>query len=283
MKAAIRSRLLSSIDEPSPQLAVQNAVITGKISRQDYPLDWPEVFTQLTSIIRTCSDNVNQETALKLTRTLQILLHVIKEQSTGKLLRMRTNLQTITPEMFRVLGGVYVRCVDMWASSGSPEPELLFASSLCLKLLRRLLGSGFEFPNRHENVGEFWQILQQHLASFMNMTSGTGEFVKGVRKHVILLGKIFLNVSKNQQHSFVLLPGSIDLVKSYWGLVVSHGETLASSAPIGTSVNQQSKDEEDEGDKEFREKVALHGMLLFWGCLKAVYHPTPTYRCMLLP
>lgn len=107
--------------------------------------------------------------------------------------------------------------------------------------------------------------------------------MKGVRKHVILLGKIFLDVSKNHLHSFVLLPGSLDLVKSYWSLVVTHGEILASSAPIVSSVNEKNKNEEDKGNEEFREKVALHGMLLFWGCLKAVYHPTPTYRCILLP
>ncbi|RPB22907.1 ARM repeat-containing protein [Terfezia boudieri ATCC MYA-4762] len=279
IKELIRNRLLSSIDEQSPQLAIQNAVIIGKISRQDYPLDWPDVFPRLTAIIRTCSNDINQENALKLTRVLQILLHVIKEQSSGKLPRTRANLQTITPEMFSVLGNVYVRCVDMWAPTSSPAPELLLISLLCLKVLRRLLVSGFEFPNRHESVGQFWQILQQHLASFLNLTSGTGEYVKGIRKHVIHLGKIFLEMSRLHQLPFFLLPGSIDLVKSYWGLVVAHGETLANTKPIGASGTRRSeKDEQDDGDEEFREKVALHGMLLFWGCVKAVYQPTPTYR-----
>ncbi|KAF8462559.1 armadillo-type protein [Kalaharituber pfeilii] len=281
IKAAIRDRLLSSIDEPIPQLAVQNAVVIGKISRQDYPLDWPDIFTQLISIIRSCSDNINQETVIKLTRALQILLHVIKEQSTGKLPRMRTNLQTITPEMFSVLGGVYVRCVDIWAPSGSPAPELLLISLLCLKVIRRLFSAGYEFPNRHEPVGQFWQILQQHLASFMNLTSGTGDYVGGVRKHVIHLGKIFLEVSRVHQTAFALLPGSIDLVKSYWNLVVAHGETLASSKPLGTGLKKHmdmENGEQGDGEEEFREKVALHGMLLFWGCLKAVYQPNQTFR-----
>ena len=257
-------------------------MVIGKISRQDYPLDWPDVFPQLTAIIRTCSSDINQENALKLTRVLQILLHVIKEQSSGKLPRTRANLQTITPEMFSVLGNVYVRCVNMWAPSSSPVPELLLISLLCLKVLRRLLVSGFEFPNRHESVGQFWQILQQHLASFLNLTSGTGEYVKGVRKHVIHLGKIFLEMSRIHQLPFFLLPGSIELVKSYWGLVVAHGETLANTKPIGASGTRRSEnDEQDEGDEEFREKVALHGMLLYWGCVKAVYQPTPTYRCII--
>ena len=280
IKATIRGRLLSAIDETSPQLAVQNAVVIGKISRQDYPLDWPDIFSQLTSIIRTCSENINHEMALKLTRALQIFLHVIKEQSSGKLPRMKSNLQTIAPEMFSVLGGVYVRVVDMWAPSGSPASELLTISLLCLKILRRLLVAGFEFPNRHENVGQFWQILQQHLASFINLTSGTTEYVQGVRKHVIHLGKIFLEVSKIHQHTFALMPGSIDLVKSYWSLVVAHGETLASSKPIGASGKRVTNGIQDEGDEEFREKVALHGMLLFWACVKAVYHQTQSYRCM---
>lgn len=284
VKATIRNRLLSSIDEPSPQLAVQNAVVIGKISRQDYPLDWPEIFSQLTSLIRSCSESINQESALKLTRALQILLHVIKEHSSGKLPRMRTNLQTITPEMFTVLGSIYIECVDMWAPSTSPAPELLAISLLCLKILRRLLVSGFEFPNRHENVGQFWQILQQHLASFLNLASGAAEYTIGVRKHVIHLGKIFLEVSRIHQHAFFLLPGSVELVKSYWGLVVAHGATLADSKPIGALGNKRSSGEEqDDGDGVFREKVALHGMLLFWACVKAVYQPTPTYRCMVFP
>ena len=206
----------------------------------------------------------------------------MKEHSAGKVPRMRANLHTITPEIFRVLGGVYVKCVDTWAPANAPPMELPAISLLCLKILRRLMVSGYEFPNRSETVGQFWQILQQHLASFLGLTNGSGEYVNIVRKHVIHLGKIFLDVSRSHQCSFVLLPGTLELVKFYWGLVVSHGESLASSKPIGGQGHKRQVEgngDSDDGTEEFREKVALHGMLLFRACVKVVYSPNATYRC----
>jgi len=44
-KSKIRSKLLLTVDEENNQLALQNAVIIGKISRNEYPLDWYVLFS----------------------------------------------------------------------------------------------------------------------------------------------------------------------------------------------------------------------------------------------
>ena len=106
-KQRIRARLLSgSIEETSSQLAVQNAVIVGKVARIEYPLEWPKVFTDITALIRPASDATasgtsDDRTTLQLTRALSMLLHVVKELATGRLSRTKTSLQSVTPEILR--------------------------------------------------------------------------------------------------------------------------------------------------------------------------------------
>lgn len=280
---------------------MQNAVIISKVARLDYPLDWPNVFSELVTIIRMFSEDVptdlaelgsnlqHQELILKLSRALQILLHIIKEQATGRLPLARTNLKTITSEIFKILGGVYLKFVHVWATSSTESPpvaELMNLTLTCLKIQRRLMVHGYEFPNRVEEVKEFWQIIQTHLAPFLRLTEGPSQFAEAARKHAKSLGKLFLNVSSSHGFSFALMPDTLPLVRNYWSLVVDHGERLAQSKPLtggkrkasttnGTNgVVDGAAEEEDEGLQQFREKVALQGMVLLRGCIRLVFNPT---------
>ncbi|KAF9586226.1 hypothetical protein BGW38_008319 [Lunasporangiospora selenospora] len=56
-KAAIRSRLLTALDEEQKPLATQNAVLIAKVARIDFPLEWPELLTTMITIVRTSTDN----------------------------------------------------------------------------------------------------------------------------------------------------------------------------------------------------------------------------------
>ena len=81
-KAQIRNRLLQGgIEEADMLLGLQNALVVSKIVRIDYPLDWPDVLTDLIKILRTAND-MNQ---VVLGRGLLILLQVVKELATARL------------------------------------------------------------------------------------------------------------------------------------------------------------------------------------------------------
>ncbi|RPB07983.1 ARM repeat-containing protein [Morchella conica CCBAS932] len=285
-KSYIRARLISAIlDEPSSQLAAQNAVIVGKVARLEYPLEWPDVFTELTTVIRDSSAApLTETTTLRLTHSLSILLHVVKELATGRLVRTKAVLQSVTPEVFRVLGGVYVKHVELWhAQLGGGQQtsvEMMTITLLCLKILRRLIIAGYEFPNRAPEVQELWQILYGQVWVLFHAESqlpvSGGEELALLRKHVVNMGKLFLDASTSHSAAFALFPGTLPLLGKYWEVVAAHGETLVERSKENLNGNEGSSGEEDR--RNFREKVALHGMLLFRSCAKMIFNPVATFK-----
>jgi len=141
----------------------------------------PDLFTTLLELIRSAVPNtdVSASSILRLSRALSILLHVVKELCSGRVMRIRTALQTATPELFSFLADVYVRYVGEWMQAlGSTTPgsndeevlnERMQISLSCLKILRRLLVNGFEFVNRSDEARQFWSVLNGQWSQFMNL------------------------------------------------------------------------------------------------------------------
>jgi hypothetical protein len=275
-------------------------VIVGKVARLEYPLEWPKVFTDITAIIRQASDatasgaGTDEQATLRLTRSLSMLLHVVKELATGRLSRTKSNLQSITPEILKVLGDVYVRHVQLWEGLVSQQPvqvelaqQMMVISLSSLKIMRRLIVAGYEFPNRAPEVNQAWTLLAEHVWSFFNAEKdiATPEINLLLRKHVINIGKVFYDVIQNHQAAFALLPGTLELMARYWEVVVAHGETLAEQSKNtvmginGAASAGVVEDEIEEGRLKFREKVALQSMLLFRGAIKMIHNPTATFKC----
>lgn len=297
-KQHIRSRLLpSSIDEPNPQLAIQNAVIVGKVARLEYPIEWPKVFTDITGIIReaseaTAGEAYDERASLRLTRSLSILLHVVKELAAGRLTRTKSHLQLIAPEVLKVLGGVYVRHAQIWGSllKQQPIPEravsTMTISYLAIKIMRRLIVAGYEFPNRAEEVKEAWSILKEHQWAFIatdDEISAPEEVSKLLKKHVLNIGKLYVDVNSSHPAAFTLLPCTLDILGRYWEVAEAYGDVLAAQSKktvdgITTQATSRLKEDDDKRNA-FREKVALQGLILWRGCLKMIYNPTATFKC----
>ncbi|KAK6338748.1 hypothetical protein TWF696_009558 [Orbilia brochopaga] len=299
-RAVIRNRLLDCVDEPDSQLALQNAVIVGKVARNEYPLEWPDIFSRLLEIIRASAPPPEQSqtlpgkqpSALRLQRALTILLHVVKELCAGRLPRIRSNLQTASPELFHVIAGIYVQYVEHWthgidAKSHTDEwvNARLNISLSCLKVLRRLLVSGFEFANRSEEIRQFWTILNEQWNTFLRLT--TAELPDAnrdlVAKHVIGLGKIYLDLSRGQPAAFALMPDVLVVLQNYWHVANDYGEALANGSKQGLGKHPKPKGDvgmpQDGEDRAmFLEKVALQGMLLYRNCIQMVFKPVQTFK-----
>jgi hypothetical protein len=285
-KTQIRSRLLeSAVNEADQRLALQNALVVAKIVRIEYPNDWPQLFQELLDILRASTDpNVFH---LRLPRALMVLLYTVKELSTGRLLRTRQNLQAVAPEILGVLGTIYVSKVQTWYTffrdGGDDEAGALQSienSLLAIKILRRLIMSGYEFPGREKDVQELWTLARQQFADFlpfvMNPASPLAPPVtKLIEKHLMQLAKFHLAMATNHPADFVLLPDSMNLVRAYWGLVAQLGETWGSKsvedAKIGTDGDQ-------EDDAPILERLGLKGLLLVRACVKMIFYPTQTFK-----
>lgn len=166
---------------------------------------------------------------------------------------------------------------------------MMTISLLSLKILRRLIVAGYEFPNRVAEVQELWQILSAQVWALLSAESQVlgGENgdveLKLLRKHVVNMGKLFLDLSSSHPAAFALFPGTLQLLGKYWEVVVAHGETLVQQSKREIGANGAGGKSNDAEQWEFREKVALQGMLLFRSCAKMIFNPVSTFKCPYAP
>ena len=275
-KDVIRSRLLSSaLNEYDSRLAVQNALVIAKIARFEFPNDWPDALISITNTLRS------QLPPLQLARALLVLLHIVKELSTGRLQRTRQNLHAATPEVVHVLGTLYATTVESWQSGSSNDTELLMQQSLlAIKVLRRLVIAGYDHPNRDNTVVALWSLTQEHLGAFIKLEQAGHTHVAFIEKHMIQLAKLHQEMARDHPAAFALLPNSIDLVRAYWSLVKSFGEVFGSKEAVTSAVAsaQIGTDGDVNEGKPSTEKLALKGLLIVRACVKMVHNPTQTFK-----
>lgn len=184
----------------------------------------------------------------------------------------------MAPEVFHLLGGIYVDKVNTWVSwleqGGVDETALLGTmeqSLVSLKVIRRLVIAGFEHPNRDKDVREFWVLTHAHFSRFLNFVNGpaaiSDPFKRAVEKHLLQLSKLHVEMAKDRPASFALLPDSIRLVQAYWTLVTQLGE----------HYSELGADGESEG-KTLMEKTGLRALLLIRACSKMAFNPAQTFK-----
>jgi len=285
-KAGIRSRVLEGgIAEEESQLALQNALVVSKIVRVDYPFEWTEALTDLIKIVRTASGS----NPLHLRRALLMLHQVIKELSTARLRRSQTSLQSVTPEIVSLLNTIYSDKVSQWLGlvvqgNGGVQGDAIYAmenSLFTIKILRRLLISGYEYPSHDKDVQQLWQSSQAQFGQFLNMLNQDPPILVSpakelVEKHLVQFSKLHVEMCRLHPAAFALLPSSLELVRSYWGLVSKFGESYGS---VTQDFSAQALNiHKDKLEKPAMEKICLKGLVLLRSCIQMVYHPVSTFK-----
>ncbi|KAK3676729.1 hypothetical protein LTR78_003506 [Recurvomyces mirabilis] len=265
-KEVIRSRLLPSIlDEEDERLALQDALVIAKIARFEYPHEWPDALSSLVDVLRSQS----QGPSLQLARTLLALLAIVKELSTARLQRSRQNLQAASPEIVYVLSSLYVNAVEYWQNSHSESAAKL--ALMAMKVLRRLLITGYEHPGRHDEVVRIWHTTQQHLQTCLQH--------RELEKLALQLAKLHHEMTREHPASFALLPNSMDLARAYWGLARSFGESIGTHDCVQSAVAADLIGMDGDADeKPTTEKLALRGLLILRACVKMVHSPAQTFK-----
>ncbi|KAM3420367.1 hypothetical protein BST61_g3648 [Cercospora zeina] len=277
-KQAIRSRLPESVlTQQDNRLALQAALVVAKIARYEYPSDWPDAISIFVSAIRQADASPMQRA-----RALLTLLHIVKELSTGRLQRTRQYLQAATPEIVSVVGNVYARLVQSWQSTMSLD--VMQQSLLAIKLLRRLLVSGYEHPNRDSDVVGFWNLSLEQLGNFLPIITSanpslSGDAARLVGRHAVQLAKLHHEMASSHPADFILLPNSLQLTQHYWGLIKELGNVFGSTEAIASALaSKVGSDGDAADDKPFMEKIALKGLLIIRACSKMVHIPALTFK-----
>jgi len=284
-KAQMRSQLLDGgIKEVETNLALQNALVVAKVVRIDYPLDWPDVLTSLVKILR----DANHTNQLHLRRGMLILLQVIKELSTARLRTSQTRLQSVTPEIVFLLNEIYTQKVAIWLGffngNGDDEGGAMDAmenSLFAIKILRRLLIAGYEYPNHSKDVQQLWEHSQHQFGQFLEMVSHEPPVLVSpakdlVEKHLVQFSKLHAQMANSHPAAFALLPSSLDLVRAYWGLVAKFGQSYGSESQDFSSKAR--RDNTDKDERPVMEKLCLKGLNILRACLKMVFSPAQSFK-----
>lgn len=300
--------------EPAPLLALHNALVIAKILRYEFPSDeWytdllcpfhsffaktthvnsadssrnprPNALPFLISTLRSSAQS--GAPPLQFPRTLVILLQIIKELSTARMQRVRASLQSVSPEIFRLLGGIYVEKVNTWSAlleqnraDDALLPELLEHTLISLKVIRRLVIAGFEHPNRDKDVQGFWALSHTQFANFFSfaeaMSSSPSRVTTLIKKHLLQFSKLHVEMSKVHPAAFALLPDCVSLVKSYWTVVSRLGEVYEAES---SSQNRQGSGGSDgEEEKNIIEVLGLKALLLIRACAKMAFNPAHSFK-----
>ena len=204
-------------------------------------------------------------------------------------MRTRANFHAVAPEILQVLANIYQEKVKTWQKfvqvGGDDEGGALDSvelSLLSLRILRRLIIAGWEFPNRHSEVQDFWNLVWVHfgemLSFVLRISSPISVNVKNlVEKHLVQMAKLHLEMAKVRPAGFALLSDSIGLSRAYWDLIIRSSESLGFQAPtLGTKIG--SEGDVHEENESILEKLTLKGLLLLRACAKMVFNPTQTFK-----
>ncbi|KAG0038683.1 Importin-11 [Podila clonocystis] len=227
-KVAIRSRLLTALDEEQKPLATQNAVLIAKIARLDFPLEWPDLLTTLLEIVRNSTANESDPRArLVQQRSLYTLHLVVKGLISKTLAAGRKQFQQVAPDLFTDIVAIYVRYVDLLFASNTTNIESLSScletSQMALKCLRRVVVHGFpEFASSNGPVA-FFKLALEHLQRFMAFKETIPEqcsfLITSVDTHIKLIGKFYLDLMDAHPRQFIVTPGASDVLRFYWGIL----------------------------------------------------------------
>ena len=281
-KALIRSRCLEyGIHEADHRLALQNALLVAKIVRHDFPHDWPDAISSVAQALRdTANDDAG---SIRLPRAILILLYVVKELSTARLQRSRTNLYKAAPEAFKVLASAYAHKFGRWFAALKQGDESARAvadvevSLLALRTLRRLSIAGYEHPSRNEEIHEFWEAIRVHFGETMALVGGRSSprvrWLWFVEKHLIQISKIHQNMVRAHPSSFPQLPKAIEIAQSYWHLISNFGATYGAN-----NLDSPDDDLADDMEKSYMETLCLKALHILKACMKMVYNPSHTFK-----
>ena len=214
----------------------------------------------------------------QLPRILLILLQSIKELSTARIQRTRVHLQSVSPEIFHVLGNIYVDKVNSWvsileqgASDEGPLLELVEQSLVSLKVLRRLIIAGFEHPGRNQDVQNFWSLTHSHFVKFLSfsetLTNLPVSVHTAIEKHILQLSKFHVEMAKTHPASFALFSDSVLLVNTYWTLLQNLSKVYVS---LGADIESE--------EQSLSERIGLRALLLIRACARMAFNPVQTFK-----
>ncbi|KAF8351332.1 armadillo-type protein [Amanita rubescens] len=290
-RGRIRTRCLSFIDEDDETISECNQVIVGKIARSDFPSKWPNVVTDLMTIIDSnlqsyySSAEDTTHNSLVLRRCLQLLNAILKEFASIKMPSGMQIMAQLTEQLHVVLHNYYSSMSAIFSTLNTnlqniESPKVynnILLAHLVFKCLVKiavwLWNKIDKLPRGEVEKNALWlqdlfrsSVLQLQSLADLRYTIVLTFAQNGQLEPLgssMSIGVLTRHIRRLQQLShvrFVELPTCADLVLFYWSKVVD-----ATSGPREYVA--------DSDNAVFPVRFLVQGMVLFKECL-AQWAPT---------
>ncbi|KAF9534185.1 armadillo-type protein [Crepidotus variabilis] len=287
-RARIRQRCLSFLEEPDQTIAEFNEIVVSKISRTDYPTQWPNLIIDLVQVIdkslqnRYISLQEDPLDTLRLRRCLQLLNGILKEFGGIKLpTGMKTMAEMVT-KLKMLLYNYYSKMSATFSAASltlqnigtQTAHENIALSHLVYKCLMKIgvwLWGKLEklspqeveenmpwleelVQNSATQVRSLWvlrkSVLLPLVANKSSMDDATRQTILVLTKHLRVFGKLFRRLQQLSIDRFTNLAISTELVLFYWGEIVD-------------STNYSESVISDSDDAAFPVRFLVQGLVLF--------------------
>ncbi|KAF8746019.1 hypothetical protein AX14_004306 [Amanita brunnescens Koide BX004] len=254
-RGRIRARCLSFIDEDDETISECNQIIVGKIARYDFPSKWPNVVTDLMSVIDSnlqkhysSTEDIAHNT-LVLRRCLQLLNAILKEFASIKMPGGMQIMAQLAEQLHLVLHNYYSSMGTVFSTlntnlqnieSRKVYNDILLAHLVfkCLVKIAVWLWNKIEKLPNEKNALWLQELFRSSVLQLQSLVdlrrdivlafvqNGQLESLSSSRtigiltRHVRLFGKFFRRLQQLSHTRFVELPMCADLVLFYWSKVV---------------------------------------------------------------
>ncbi|RKP15345.1 armadillo-type protein, partial [Piptocephalis cylindrospora] len=255
-KASIRAGCLDAMTEPDNKLSLQNSVIISRIARLDFPVDWPDVFQHLHSVIQSLSPPAPSEannTSASVPLPSPLLAHsvytlhlTIKAVCSKTLGPARKSLQAVAPPLLETLSVLFTRTCSTWMNllasfsylNSTPSNLLIHmnVSLMALRCLRRLGAHGNKDLNppppsiallisQGAQYLARWLDLRSHPSLALNTPSPLPhslllDIQEHLLKHAVLLVKCHADLQDHHPVDFARAHNAFPLLHGYWSIIV---------------------------------------------------------------
>lgn len=259
-KVQIKAKLFDMINEKNNQLTIQNAHSIARIVRFDFPVEWPTIFDQISSMLEVCVFTKND--LVSANNLLIILNQIIKTVAIVRIGRSRQALQTKAPVITPVLVKLYLKFFHQWTVVNL-DFAVMEICYLCLKNLRRIIPEGYEQPHKNSEVIEFLSTSIQHLKMLIveHEKYSSSDMIE---RYVRCYSKLYVNLINANPTSFILLPNSQEILSTFMTMLDERAKEIYES-----SGDDESKSSGERGS--FWDTLALKGFLILKRVIGYVY------------
>ncbi|KAH8233243.1 hypothetical protein KR026_005864 [Drosophila bipectinata] len=175
-KQQIRDVLIQHYDaEEVPQVALQVAVLLGRLARTDYPRFWPDLLPTLIKQLQTCRTEADSGAECALQQRILVVLHyVLKALASRRLMAEQRAFEEVGSQIFSYLAWdiwspLTARFLQFVRKEESVALSALQRSYVVMRSLRKLVVYGCAKPYKSTDHMNFIEQLFQRLRQCLEL------------------------------------------------------------------------------------------------------------------